>query len=87
MLGSTLTSSLCPSPSHWRGQQRKALLLVGAEGVSNKGAAQICRTNLGTIKSRSNRSYTHLTAILALDAEQDFSLDRLVKTALFMHSS
>ena len=31
-------------------EQREALLLVGAEGVSYEEAAQICGVNIGTIK-------------------------------------
>src|SRR3712207_6701563 len=39
-------------------KQREALLLVAAEGVSYEEAARICRTNVGTIKSRVNRART-----------------------------
>ena len=68
-------------------EQREALLLVGAEGVSYEEAAQICGTNLGTIKSRINRARTRLAELLAIDAEEDFGPDRLVKAALFMQTS
>jgi RNA polymerase sigma-70 factor (ECF subfamily) len=68
-------------------EQREALLLVGAEGVSYEEAAQICGTNLGTIKSRINRARTRLAELLALDAEEDLGPDRLVKAALFVHSA
>jgi len=67
-------------------EQREALLLVGAEGVSYEEAAQICGTNIGTIKSRINRARTRLTELLALEAEEDFGPDRLVKAALFMQT-
>jgi RNA polymerase sigma-70 factor (ECF subfamily) len=50
-------------------EQREALLLVGAEGVSYEEAAQICGTNIGTIKSRVNRARARLTELLALDAD------------------
>jgi RNA polymerase sigma-70 factor (ECF subfamily) len=68
-------------------EQREALLLVGAEGVSYEEAAQICGTNLGTIKSRINRARTRLAELLALDPQEDLGPDRLVKSALFMHSA
>ena len=68
-------------------EQREALLLVGAEGVSYEEAAQICGTNLGTIKSRINRARTRLAELLALDAQEDLGPDRLVKAALFMQTS
>ena len=67
-------------------EQREALLLVGAEGVSYEEAAQICGTNLGTIKSRINRARTRLAELLALDAQEDLGPDRLVKAALFMQT-
>ena len=47
-------------------EQREALLLVAAEGVSYEEAAQICGTNLGTIKSRINRARTRLAELLAI---------------------
>ncbi len=67
--------------------QREALLLVTAEGSSYEEAAQICGTNLGTIKSRINRARTRLAELLALDAQEDLGPDRLVKAALFVHSA
>jgi RNA polymerase sigma factor (sigma-70 family) len=67
-------------------EQREALLLVSAEGVSYEEAAQICGTNIGTIKSRVNRARTRLAELLALDAEEDLGPDPLVKAALFLHT-
>jgi RNA polymerase sigma-70 factor (ECF subfamily) len=67
-------------------EQREALLLVSAEGVSYEEAAQICGTNIGTIKSRVNRARTRLAELLAFDAEEDLGPDRLVKAALFLHT-
>jgi RNA polymerase sigma-70 factor, ECF subfamily len=68
-------------------EQREALLLVGAEGVSYEEAAQICGTNLGTIKSRVNRARARLAELLALDAAEDLGPDRLIKAALIMQPS
>jgi RNA polymerase sigma-70 factor (ECF subfamily) len=68
-------------------EQREALLLVTAEGVSYEEAAQICGTSIGSIKSRVNRARTRLAELLALDPEEDLGPDRLVRAALFMHSS
>jgi RNA polymerase sigma-70 factor, ECF subfamily len=67
-------------------EQREVLLLVGAEGVSYEEAAQICGTNLGTIKSRINRARTRLAGLLALDTEEDLGPDRLVKATLFVQT-
>jgi RNA polymerase sigma-70 factor, ECF subfamily len=68
-------------------EQREALLLVGAEGVSYEEAAQICGTTLGTIKSRINRARTRLAELLDLSPAQDLGPDRLVRATLFMHAS
>jgi RNA polymerase sigma-70 factor, ECF subfamily len=45
--------------------QREALLLVGAEGLSYEEAASISGCAVGTIKSRVNRARTRLTELLA----------------------
>jgi len=67
--------------------QREALLLVSAEGLSYEDAARICGTNIGTIKSRINRARTRLAELMKFDANDDFGPDRLVRAALFMHAS
>jgi RNA polymerase sigma-70 factor, ECF subfamily len=68
-------------------EQREALLLVGAEGVSYEEAAKICGTTLGTIKSRVNRARTRLAELLDLAPEEDLGPDRLVRATLVMHAS
>lgn len=67
--------------------QREALLLVTAEGLTYEDAARICGTNIGTIKSRINRARRRLTELMNFDANDDLGPDRLVKAALFTHSS
>jgi RNA polymerase sigma-70 factor, ECF subfamily len=44
--------------------QREALLLVGAGGLSYEDAAKICRTPVGTVKSRVARARVALSKIL-----------------------
>ena len=44
--------------------QREALLLVGASGVSYEEAAEMCGVAVGTIKSRTNRARAQLADIL-----------------------
>ncbi|WP_262269127.1 sigma-70 family RNA polymerase sigma factor [Microvirga yunnanensis] len=67
-------------------EQREALLLVAAEGVSYEEAAQICGTNIGTIKSRVNRARTRLAELMELSLE-DLGPDRLVRASLFLHAT
>jgi RNA polymerase sigma-70 factor (ECF subfamily) len=50
--------------------QRRALLLVSAEGLSYEEAAVACRTPVGTIKSRVNRARTRLVELMG-DREDD----------------
>ena len=55
--------------------QREALVLVGAAGMSYEEAAEICGCALGTIKSRINRARTRLAHVLSVDNGVDFSAD------------
>ena len=47
--------------------QRKAILLVGAEGMSYEAAAQILGCAIGTIQSRVNRARNHLAELMGLE--------------------
>jgi RNA polymerase sigma-70 factor (ECF subfamily) len=67
--------------------QREALLLVTAEGLTYEDAARICGTNIGTIKSRINRARRRLAELLDLDRHDDLGPDKLVQAALYMHTS
>lgn len=50
--------------------QREAILLVGAEGFTYEEAARICRTKVGTIKSRVNRARGRLTELLGYEGAE-----------------
>ena len=63
-------------------EQREALLLVGAEGVSYEAAARICGTTLGTIKSRVNRARSRLVALLDMNSEAEIGPDAVTKAAI-----
>src|SRR5208283_3441123 len=58
-------------------EQREALLLVGASGVSYEDAARICGCAIGTIKSRVNRARQKLMAHLAVESVSEFGGDFL----------
>src|SRR5215207_5927345 len=62
--------------------QREALLLVGAEGMSYDEAARICGVAVGTIKSRVNRARRRLAEHLGIDDAQEIGPDRLTKAAM-----
>jgi RNA polymerase sigma-70 factor (ECF subfamily) len=69
-------------------EQRDALVLVAAGGLSSEEAAQICKCAVGTIKSRVSRARAALSEILArrsgiprADAPAGAALDLLVEDA------
>jgi len=64
------------------GDQREALILVGASGFSYEEAAQICGSAVGTIKSRVNRARTRLVELLAIDGARDMGPDSETQAVL-----
>ena len=48
-------------------EQREAILLIGAEGLTYEETAEICGTKVGTIKSRVNRARKRLEELLGYD--------------------
>nr|WP_321444703.1 sigma-70 family RNA polymerase sigma factor [uncultured Cohaesibacter sp.] len=55
--------------------QREAIVLVGASGMSYEEAAAICNCKVGTIKSRVNRARTHLQELLSMDEDGTYQPD------------
>ena len=51
--------------------QREAIILVGAAGVSYEEAAQICGCAVGTVKSRAHRARQKLAELLDADSNYD----------------
>jgi len=64
--------------------QREALLLVGAHGMSYEEAAEVCEVAVGTVKSRVNRARFKLASLFDLSGEADLGPDDLTKAALAM---
>jgi RNA polymerase sigma-70 factor (ECF subfamily) len=62
--------------------QREALLLVGAQGMSYEEAAEVCNVPLGTVKSRVNRARSRLAIMLDLNDEAEIGPDAVTKAAL-----
>jgi RNA polymerase sigma-70 factor, ECF subfamily len=63
-------------------EQREAVLLIGAEGLSYEEAAVVCGTKVGTIKSRVNRARTRLAELLGHDHDSDADPDGVRQAAL-----
>jgi RNA polymerase sigma-70 factor (ECF subfamily) len=68
-------------------EQREVLLLIGAEGLSDEEAAQICGTKIGTIKSRVNRARARLAELLQFDDEEELGADCVLRAALSFRST
>jgi RNA polymerase sigma-70 factor (ECF subfamily) len=63
-------------------EQREALLLVTAQGLSYEAAAQICGVATGTIKSRVNRARNRLVEVMGLGSDAEIGPDSVTKAAL-----
>jgi RNA polymerase sigma-70 factor (ECF subfamily) len=57
-------------------EQREAIVLVGASGMTYEEAASICGCAIGTIKSRVNRGRTRLAQLLSIETVEDFGPDQ-----------
>jgi RNA polymerase sigma-70 factor (ECF subfamily) len=68
-------------------EQREALLLVSAEGLSYEEAAQVCATKVGTIKSRVNRARSRLSELLSISGDDDWQPDYIVCSVVHEHVS
>lgn len=62
--------------------QREALLLIAAEGLSYEEVAQITGVAVGTIKSRVNRGRVRLARLLAVEQEEDIGPDSFIRAAM-----
>jgi RNA polymerase sigma-70 factor (ECF subfamily) len=55
--------------------QREALILIGASGLSYEEAAGICGCAIGTMKSRVNRARSRLADMLSITSGTEFGHD------------
>lgn len=62
--------------------QREALVLVGAAGMSQEEAAAVCGVAVGTIKSRVSRGRARLCALLGASDGADLVADHRMDAAL-----
>jgi len=62
--------------------QREALLLIVAEGLSYEEAAQVCGVAVGTVKSRVSRARQRLAELLAVEDVEDLGPDPVTQAAL-----
>jgi RNA polymerase sigma-70 factor (ECF subfamily) len=62
--------------------QREAIVLVGASGLTYAEAAAICGCAVGTIKSRLNRARVRLAKLLSLAGGEDLGPDAIMRSVL-----
>ncbi len=62
--------------------QRSALLLVAAEGLTYGDAALACGCPVGTVKSRVQRARTRLADAMGLEARAELGPDQITKAVL-----
>jgi RNA polymerase sigma-70 factor, ECF subfamily len=62
--------------------QREAIILVGATGLSYEEAAEVCGCAIGTIKSRVSRARTQLQTELKISGEADYGPDETSSAVL-----
>ena len=55
--------------------QREALILIGASGLSYEEAARVCNCAVGTMKSRVNRARNRLCEMLSIVSSIDYGAD------------
>jgi RNA polymerase sigma-70 factor (ECF subfamily) len=55
--------------------QREALILIGASGLSYEEAAGICGCAIGTMKSRVNRARNRLAELMSIQSGHEFGHD------------
>jgi RNA polymerase sigma-70 factor, ECF subfamily len=67
---------------HLPPDQREALILIGALGLSYEEAADVCDCAVGTIKSRVSRARGRLVRLLGLSSSNDFASDPQWRGAL-----
>jgi RNA polymerase sigma-70 factor (ECF subfamily) len=65
-----------------RVDQREALLLIAAEGMSYDEAAQVCGVAVGTIKSRVHRARVELARLMSVESADDLGQDGATRAAL-----
>jgi RNA polymerase sigma-70 factor (ECF subfamily) len=62
--------------------QREALILIGATGLSYEEAAEISGVAIGTVKSRVSRARTQLSRLLGVEDGRDLVADERMDAAL-----
>lgn len=68
-------------------EQREALIMVGASGMSYEEAAESCDVAVGTVKSRVNRGRAKLVELLSMQEDEPFELTDTATVAVVAASA
>jgi RNA polymerase sigma-70 factor (ECF subfamily) len=73
---------LCAALTKLRPEERRALILIGASGLSYDQAAKMCGCPTGTMKSRVNRARAQLAQLLSIEGPEDFEEDPIISAVV-----
>jgi RNA polymerase sigma-70 factor, ECF subfamily len=73
---------LCAALTKLPPEQRRALILIGASGLSYDEAAKMCGCPTGTMKSRVNRARAQLAQLLSIRGPEDFEEDPIISAVV-----
>jgi RNA polymerase sigma-70 factor, ECF subfamily len=73
---------LCVALNKLPPEQRVAVVLVAASGLSYDEAAKVCGCPTGTMKSRVFRAREELARILSIEGPEDFAEDPIISAAV-----
>jgi RNA polymerase sigma-70 factor (ECF subfamily) len=73
---------LCAALTKLPPEQRRALILVEASGLSYPEAAKMCGCPTGTMKSRVNRARAELAQLLSIEGPEDFEEDPVTNAVI-----
>src|SRR5262249_44295456 len=73
---------LCAALTRLPPEQRRALILIGASGLSYDQAAKMCGCPTGTMKSRVNRARAQLAQLLSIEGPEDFEEDPIISAVV-----
>jgi RNA polymerase sigma-70 factor (ECF subfamily) len=77
-----LMDDLCDALDQLPSQQREAVIMVGAEGMSCDEASQMSVCAPGTIKSRASRGRARLAELLSVESTDDLGPSQAIKAVI-----
>ena len=73
---------LCAALTKLQPEECRALILIGASGLSYDQAAKMCGCPTGTMKSRVHRARAELAQLLSIERPEDFQEDPIISAVI-----